>query len=236
MTRHMLSLGLGLALLAGCQADDSTTTPTSDDGPIGCTPEPAPYPNDTSPVIGAYLTRVERSLTPEQAAAANLPALWDRARGSASTTEVEHERALLAIDMLARRYLRIWLDAAAVAPADWADQLPAGQLTPEQVSKATADALVLVTTRHEALAPASWDPQWDATASAVHEAQFAPIPGLPQEWYGADNAFRASWIAARIAADGAATFDEAFGRIAAPAVEVQTVSFGFVDELVAVGE
>lgn len=163
--------------------------------------ETPPYPHQTSPVIGAFITRIYRA----HGDPAERDALMAKAAGSARAETVEDARAGHAIDFLVRGYLEPWITAAGVPTTSWGDLLPAGELTPEQASVAAQRALHLVSTKRDTLGPAPWDGAWDAGAAAQHAAIIDNIQGLPQGWYAATDAFAASFQAAYVVGQAAGT-------------------------------
>lgn len=193
----------------------STTSTTSGAG--GSCPAPEPlYPNGISPIIGAEIERIGRGIDPAKGATykAITEPLFASAANTASSPEVEARRALYAIDDLTRTYVSAWVDAAGIAPASWRDTLPGGRLlTPEEASVANTEALFLIMAARRALPPQAWDGELDAMGRAVHAAVMQPIPGLPQEWHGADEAFRIGWETTGVlgAKAGAGGAQEALG-------------------------
>lgn len=194
MTLKMIAPVLALLLLAACDGSDG-------DGSAGGAPPEttfnacdAAYPG-VPRVVAAYLKRIERAHGGPELTD---PLLAD-ARAAVDDPEVELARELHAGDHLIRGYLAPFVEIAGVAPADWLDMLPGGELTAEQVSEAGARALVLVRGLRAGLPATPWVAAYDAIASERHAAIHYGIPGVPSGWYGSDSVFRVSWDAALVA-------------------------------------
>jgi hypothetical protein len=186
-----------LALAGGCSNE---STDAGGEGGASCTPAAA-YPNEVSPVIGAFITRVYRAHQDP----AERDALLAKAAGSAASETVEAARAQHAVDFLIRGYLAPWVTAAGVQMSAWQATLPATQLTYEEASVAAQRALHLISIRRDALVSAPWDGAWDAGASVQHALIVDNIPGVPQGWYAATDVFTASFQAAYVVGQGAGT-------------------------------
>jgi len=194
MKKTILLLTLA-ALACGC-----TPESTAGAGGAPCADE-APYPNDVSPVIGAFITRIYRA----HGDPAERDTLFAKAASSARSDAVETARAQHAVDFLVRGYLAPWVAAAGIPTTSWVDLLPAGELGSEQASVAAQRALVLVSTKRDTLGTTAWDGAWDGGAAAQHAAIIDNIPGLPQGWYAATDVFSASFQAAYVVGQGAGT-------------------------------